>query len=192
MRQIFLPQVFLVEVSVSRTPGTCNDVLNASIASAVWSIQGTCKPLVLEIAQFKGHWLLLHTKKIKYWQRVPAKLRKIIQGGREQKKVKQGCWDYNDGALIKYWLAPAAQKVEVLRNPKSKRICLKFFKMIFSLWGLFQEEANGVIPSIKGGGDVTAGVCLSVSKITQSYEQICQSLMVITSCDYTSTIFFKK
>lgn len=44
-----------MEVSVSRTPGTCNDVLNASIASAVWSIQGTCNPLVLEIAQFKGH-----------------------------------------------------------------------------------------------------------------------------------------
>lgn len=94
----------------------------------VWSIQGTCKPLVLEIAQFKGHWLWLHTKKIKYWQRLPAKLRRIIQGGKEQKKVKQGCRDYNDRGLIKYWLAPAAQKVEVLRNPKSKRICLKFSK----------------------------------------------------------------
>lgn len=129
----------------------------------VWSIQGTCPPLVLEIAQFKGHWLWLHTKKIKYWQRVPARLGRIIQGWKEQEEVKRGCRDYNDGGgLIKYWLAPAAQKVEVLRNPKSRRICLKFFKMIFSLWGLFQEEASGVNPSIKEGGDATAGVCLSV------------------------------
>lgn len=194
MHQIFLAQFFFfvsLKVSVSSYARCMYWCLKCIYSLCrVWSILGTCKPPVHKIAQFKGHRLWLHTKKIKYWQSVPAKLR-ITQGGREQKKVKHGCRDYNDGGLIKYWLAPAAQKVEVLINPKSRRIWLKFFKRTFSLWGLFQEEANGVIPCIKGKGDVTAGVCLSVSKIIQSYERTCQCLMVITSRDYTSTKSFK-
>lgn len=90
MHRSFLLQVFpLLGGAVSfigvflYMPSACTDVLNASMASRVWSIWGTCQPLVLEIAQFKGHQLWLHTKKIKYWQRLP---RRIIQGGREGEK----------------------------------------------------------------------------------------------------------
>lgn len=137
MHQILLAQVFfffLLEVLVSLYARCMYWCLKCIYSLCrVWSIQGTCKPFVLEIAQFKGHRLWLYTEKIKYWQRVPAKLSRIIQGGNEQKKVKQGCRDYNDGGLIKYWLAPAAQKVEVLRNPKSRKICLKFFQKWYSL-----------------------------------------------------------
>lgn len=80
--------------------------------------------------------VVTHSKKIKYWQRLPTKLSRIIQGQKEQKKLKQEYKNYNDRRLYQILIDCSEAEGGTVEKFKSRRIC-PFFS---SKWLIFHAR----------------------------------------------------